>query len=141
MKNLIFYGIVFGLALLLTSSPMAARAMDSGIIGGEGHNGYNMGPGMMTPYHGSRDYGTGPCMLGRGFESEPNYLQNQNYLDRQDAERILEDYLSATHSSKLKLGEIKDIGPAFEADLRTKDNVLVNDLFVDKITGRVRSTY
>jgi hypothetical protein len=39
------------------------------------------------------------------------------------------------------LGEIKDEGSFFGAELLTKDNSLVDKLIVDKNTGRMRSAY
>ena len=140
MKKLVLYGVVGALAVLLTNSPIGVQAMDDGIINSGGDHGYHMGPGM-TPDSGSRDYGTGPCRPVQSFENEPHYPKDQLLLDRKDAKRILEDYLGATPGSKLKLGDIKDQGTAFEADLRTTDNFLVNQLFVDKDTCQVRSAH
>ena len=140
MKKLILCGLVGALAILLANSPIDAQAMDSGMMGGGGYRGYDMGPGMMH-YGGSRYYGMGPGMMGQGYENEPYYYQNQKYLDRKNAERIFEDYLSSRHNPNLKLGEIKDEGSVFEADLLTKDNSLVDKLIVDKDTGRMRSAY
>jgi hypothetical protein len=140
MKNLILFGIVGVLALLLTQSPQPVQAMDSAMMGNGGSGGYDMGPGMMQ-YGGSRDYGMGPGMMGQSYENEPHYPQNQKYRSRKTAERILKDYLNSRHNPNLKLGEIKDEGSFFEADLLTKDNSLVDKLLVDKNTGRMRSAY
>jgi hypothetical protein len=140
MKKLILCGLVGVLAILLANSPIDAQAMDSGMMGGGGYRGYDMGPGMM-PYGGFRNYGMDPGMMGQGDENEPHYRQNQKYLDRKGAERIFEDYLSSRHNPNLKLGEIKDEGSFFEVDLLTHDNSLADKLIVDKDTGRIRSAY
>ena len=41
----------------------------------------------------------------------------------------------------LKLGAIKDAGSAFEAEIVTKDDSLVDKIMVDKATGWMRSSY
>ena len=140
MKKLILCSFVGVLAMLLANIPIDARAMDSGMMDGGGYRGYDMGPGMM--HDGNyRNYDMGPGMMGQGYENEPQYYQNQKYLDKKDAERIFEDNLNSRHNPNLKLGAIKDQGSSFEADLLTKDNSLVDKLIVDKNTGRMRSAY
>ena len=140
MKKLILCGLVGALALLLAQSPQPVQAMDSGMMDIGGYGGYDMGPGMMH-YGDSRCYGMGPGMMGQGYENEPYYPRNQKYLSRETAERILKDYLNSRHNPNLKLGEIKDEGSFFEADLLTGDNSLVDRLIVNKDTGRLRSAY
>jgi hypothetical protein len=140
MKKLIICSFVGVLVMLLANIPIDARAMDSGMMDGAGYRGYDMGPAMM--HDGNyRNYDMGPGMMGQGYENEPQYYQNQKYLDKKDAERIFEDNLNSRHNPNLKLGEIKDQGSSFEADLLTKDNSLVDKLIVDKNTGRMRSAY
>ena len=140
MKKLILCGLVGALALLLAQSPQPVQAMDSGMMGNGDYDSYDMGPGMLH-YGGSRNYGMGPGMMDQGYENEPHYYQNQKYLAKKDAARILEDYLNSRNNPNLKLGEIKDLGSSFEADLLTKDHSLVDKLIVDKNTGRIRSAY
>ena len=140
MKKLILCGLVGALALLLAQSPQPVQAMDSGMMDIGGYGGYDMGPGMMH-YGDSRCYGMGPGMRGQGYENEPYYPRNQKYLSRKTAARILKDYLNSRHNPNLKLGEIKDEGSFFEADLLTGDNSLVDRLIVNKDTGRLRSAY
>jgi hypothetical protein len=41
----------------------------------------------------------------------------------------------------LKLGKIEDKGNAFEAEILTKDDSLVDNILVDKYTGWMRSVY
>ena len=98
--------------------------------GGRGY-GYGMGPGMMGP-----GYGYGP--------NEPNPYarqQPQKPLDKDQAKAMVENYLKSTGNPNLKLGDIKDEGQYFEADIVTKDNSLVDKLLVDKDTGAMRSAY
>ena len=140
MKKLILYGLAGALALLLVQSPIDLQAMDSGMMDSGAYRGYDMGPGMMHS-GGSQDYGMSPGMMGQGYEDEPHYYQNQKKLDQKGAEKIFEDYLNSRHNPNLKLGDIKDEGSSFEAPLLTKDNSLVDKLYVDKNTGRMRSAY
>ena len=62
-------------------------------------------------------------------------------MEEEDARAILEDYLSSVRNPNLKLGEITDQGNAFEAEILTKDNSLVDRVLVDKNTGWMRSVY
>ncbi len=140
MKKLILSGLFGALAMLLLQGPLVARAMDAGIMDSGGYRGYEMGPGMMR-YGGYPDDGSGPGFLGQCYGNEGQYRQNQSYLDRKGAERVFEDYLNSRHNPNLKLGEVKDEGSVFEADLLTKDNSLVDKLIVNKNTGQMRSAY
>jgi hypothetical protein len=54
---------------------------------------------------------------------------------------MAENYLQSTGNPNLKLGDIKDEGRYFEADIVTRDNSLVDKLLVDKKTGEMRSVY
>jgi hypothetical protein len=141
MKKLFLFGLAAILALLLVQRPVDLQAMDSGMMGFEGgYLGYDMGPGMMH-YGDSRDYGMGHGMMGQGYENEPHYYHYQKNMDRNSVERILKNYLDSRRNPNLKLGEIRDEGSSFEADLLTKDNSLVDKLIVDKDTGRMHSAY
>jgi hypothetical protein len=137
MKKLILYALVGAFAMLLVQSPAIVQAMDDGgSIHYDGYRGYGMGPGMMR-YGGGTDYGLAP----QCNDYESSYHQNQSHLDKKGAEKVLEDYLSSRHNPNLKLGDIKDEGSAFEAELLTQNNSLVDKLIVDKNTGRMRSAY
>ena len=112
--------------------------------------GYGMGPGMMGP---GRGYGMGPGMMGPGYGNPygpqygPQYgpgpqYQQQNPLDMEEAKNKVENYLKSTRNPNLKLGEMKDKGSHFEADIVTKKgNSLVDKIYVDKNTGWMRSAY
>jgi hypothetical protein len=137
MKKLILYALVGAFAMLLAQSPVIVQAMDDGgSIEYNGYRGYGMGPGMMH-YGGGTDYGMAP----QCNDYVPSYHQNQTYLDKKGAEKVFEDYLNARHNPNLKLGEIKDEGSSFEAELLTQNNSLVDKLIVDKNSGQMRSAY
>lgn len=155
MKKLFLYSFIGALAILLTNSPINTQAMDSGRMSGGVDRGVYMGPatrphlnyrdyypGYGMPHHRHyRDYEMGPGMMAQVCENAPYDRQNQKYLDRQDARRVLDECLNTSDNPNLKLGKIKDEGSFFEADLLTKDNFLVDKLIVDKHSGRVRSAY
>jgi hypothetical protein len=94
-------------------------------------------------YHGRRgrgwDYGMGPGMMG-GYGYAPRY-QGEKPVDMKEAEAMMKDYLRSTRNPNLKLGKITDVGNAFEAEIRTKNNALVDKILIDKATGYTRSAY
>lgn len=113
-----------------------------------GWQGHGMGSGMMGRGMWGHGYGRGPGMMGRGYgqgpeygPQYPQYPQSQRPMEEKDARAILEDYLSSMRNPNLKLGEIKDQGNAFEAEILTKENSLVDRVMVDKNTGSMRSVY
>jgi len=141
MKKLILYGFAGALAMLLAQQPADLLAMDSGMMGSGVYGGYEMGTGMMG-YGGVQDYySMGPGMMSPGDQNGSQNHQNKTYLDKKAAERIFENSLNREHNPNLKLGEIKDEGSVFEADVLTKNNSLVDKLIVNKSTGHVRSAY
>jgi hypothetical protein len=128
--------LVIALVLGLTSS----------VIGGEAQ----MGPGMMGPGMMGRDMGPGMMdreMMGSGYERQygpqygPRRQQPDKPLEEKDARAILQNYLQSMRNPNLKLGKIKDIGIAFEAEILTKDDSLVDEILVDKNTGSMHSVY
>lgn len=112
-----------------------------GMMGGSG---YGMGPGMM----GGAGYGMGPGMMG-GDDS--GYGTGRGYgrpfqatgkpMDAKEAEAMMNDYLKSTRNPNLKLGKIKDVEGAFEAEILTQKNDLVDRVLIEKQTGSVRSAY
>ncbi|MGA9262430.1 MAG: hypothetical protein WBV95_10690 [Desulfobacterales bacterium] len=118
--------------------------MGPGMMGGQGY-GYGMGPGMM----GGRGYGygMGPGMMGPGYGYGPNpqypYAQQQPQkpIDKDQAKSMVENYLKSTGNPNLKLGDIKDEGQNFQADVVTKDNSLADKILIDKNTGWMRPAY
>jgi hypothetical protein len=104
--------------------------------------GYGMGPGMMGQGWGP-GYGMGPGMMGPGYGYSygPRYQQPAKPLQKSDVETMVKNYLASTRNPNLKLGKIEDKGNVFEADIVTKDNALVDKIFIDKTTGWMRSAY
>ena len=106
--------------------PYCGRWMGPGMMGG-----YGMGPGMM--------WGWGP---GYGPQyPQQQYQQPQKPLDEKAAREIAENYLRNMRNPNLKIGKMKDAGSAFEAEVVTKDNSLVDKVLIDKATGWMRSAY
>jgi len=103
----------------------------SGMMGGYG-SGYGMGPGMMGGY----GYGYG---MGRGYGRQ--FQSTGKSIDAKEAEAMMKDYLKSSRNPNLKLGKIKDVGGAFEAEILTKKNALVDRVHIDKATGYIRSAY
>jgi len=140
-----YQGGGYGMGPGMMGGPAYGYGMGPGMMGGRGY-GYGMGPGMM----GGRGYGygMGPGMMGPGYGyGQPNqpypYAQQQPQkpIDQDQAKAMVENYLKSTGNPNLKLGDIKDEGRYFEADVVTKDDSLVDKILVDKDTGAMRSAY
>jgi hypothetical protein len=54
---------------------------------------------------------------------------------------MMQNYLNSTRNPNLNLGDVRDMHNAFEADIMTKDNSLVDRVQVDKNTARMQSIY
>ncbi|MBK5102079.1 MAG: hypothetical protein JJE15_13980 [Desulfobacteraceae bacterium] len=134
--------------------PGGGYGMGPGMMGpGMMHQGWGMGPGMMGPSYGMgpgmmgpgmmhHGRGMGPGMMGPGYGYGPQYQQPQKPMEEDDAKELLENYLKSTRNPNLKLGDIKDVGSAFEAEIVTKkDDSLADKIAVDKYTGWMRSVY
>lgn len=107
--------------------------MGLGMIGG--YAGYGMGPGMMGGYGSGMGlgmmggYGSGYGM-GRGYG---RYSQSTGKtIDAKEAESMMKEYLKSTRNPNLKIGEIKDAGGAFEAEILTKKDDLVDRILIDR---------
>jgi hypothetical protein len=100
--------------------------MGGGMMGGYG---YGMGPGMMGDYYGT----------GRGYGRQ--YPSRGKTIDAKEARAMMNDYLRSSRNPNLKLGKIKDTGNAFEAEILTKKNDLVDRVHIDKATGYIKSVY
>jgi hypothetical protein len=108
--------------------------------------GYGMGPGMMGGY--GPGYGMGPGMMqgyGSGYGRGPGYGRQRpsggKSVDQKEAKAMMNDYLKSSRNPNLKLGKIKDVGKAFEAEILTTKNDLVDKILIDKSTGYMRSAY
>jgi hypothetical protein len=99
---------------------------------GRGH----MGPGYGRGSGWGRGYGMRPGMMGPGYYG--HYGKEREELKEEDAKEIVENFLEDTGNPNLKLGKIKDLGKAFEAEIVTKDNSLVDKLLINKYTGWMR---
>ena len=123
--------------------PGGGYGMGPGMMG----PGYGMGPGMMGPGMMGPGYGMGPGMMGPGYGGQygpqypPQYQQPRTPMEEKDAKAMLENYIQSTRNPNLKLGKIKDVGPAFEGEILTKEDSLVDKILVDKGTGWMRSIY
>lgn len=122
--------------------------MGPGMMHGGGY-GYGMGRGMMGYGPG---YGMGPGMMGgRGYGMRGGMMGNHGYdrsyaepgkpLEMKGAKAMMENYLKSTRNPNLKLGAIKDKGMAFEAEIVTKNNSLVDKVLINKQTGRMSPVY
>jgi len=114
-----------------------------GLVYSHGMGGY----GMMGS-RGSRSY-MGP-MMGMGYEGHCPMMQHtggyygaytNQEITKEVVQNITRDYLNSVGNPNLKQGKIKETEHEFEVEIVTKDNSLVEKLFVDKHTGSVRSTY
>jgi hypothetical protein len=98
-----------------------------------GHGyGYSRGYGMMGGY--GPGYG-----MGRSYGQQSRSAGRS--IDAKEAEAMMNDYLKSSRNPNLKLGKIKDIGNAFEAEILTKKNDLVDRIRIDKTTGYMGSAY
>lgn len=78
--------------------------------------------GNRSPYGGSRGgYGEKKAVLTAG-----------------DAQKILKEYFSRRD---VKIGEVEEKEFYFEAEIRDRNNRLIDKVIVDKRTGRIRSIY
>jgi hypothetical protein len=106
---------------------------------GPGGGYYGMGPGMMGPGYGY-GYGMGPGMMGQGYQGYgPQYQPLERPLQKKDAKELLENYVQSLYNPDLKLGEITERDTYFEAEILTKNKVLVDRIIVDKNTGWMHS--
>ena len=76
-----------------------------------------------SPYGGSREGG---------------YGEKKEVLTQGDAEKILRQYFA---KKNVTIGEIREKELYFEAEVRDKDNKVIDKVIVDKRTGRIRSIY
>ena len=132
MKKTIF---VISLALAMAFVLGATTVHSQPGRGGYGYGmgpGYSMGPGMMGGY--GSGYG-----MGRGYGGQSQSTGKS--INAKEAETMMKDYLKSSRNPNLKLGKIKDAGGAFEAEILTKKNDLVDRVHIDKETGSVRSAY
>ena len=103
----------------------------SGVYGGQsGQPGRVMGP---VPVENSAE--GGPSVLRHGYQQLPKPL------DKDQASQEVENYLRSTGNPNLKLGEIREKGEDFEADILAKDDSLLDKFLINKHTREIRSEY
>jgi hypothetical protein len=126
------------LGLAIITLVLATGCYAPGMMGQGSYQGWYcpFGGGYMGP---GGAYGMNPWVMGTGYGHR--YQQSNRHLEENDAKEILENYLKSTRNPNLKLGEIKDKGTVFEAEIVTMENSLVDKLLVDKNTGWLRSIY
>ena len=76
------------------------------------------------------DYKKGAAQTGYGEKKPVNTIE--------EAREALTEYFA---KQDVKIGEIREQILFFEAEIRDKNNNLVDKVIVDKRTGRIRSTY
>lgn len=124
---------------------------------GDPRGGYSMGPGMM-----GRGYGPGPGMMGPGMmgpgmmgpgwgwgmnpygpdrDDPQQYGRQMGPLEKKDAQKIVENYIQSTRNPNLKVGKIEDSGNAFKAQIVTREDSLVEEVWIDKDSGYMRPAY
>jgi len=69
---------------------------------------------------------------------DSSYGEKRPVTTVEEAKRVLTEYFV---NKDVRIGEIKEKGLFFEAEIRDKSNNLVDKVIVDKRTGRIRSTY
>ena len=136
MKKLMFIAPVTLLAAFLILGIANANAPGSGLAQPR-QNGWYCPYGALPG-----GYGMGPGMMWPGYSYNQQNLQLQKPIKEKDAKGIVENYLNSTRNPNLKLGKIKDEGPAFEVDIVTKNNgALVDKMLVSKDTGWLHLAY
>jgi hypothetical protein len=138
MKKLIEVGPVAMLVVFLALGTVYAQPMGPGMMGQDRTGwGPGYGPqqqqGWTCPYCGR--------WYGPGYGYGPQYQQPQKPMTKRDAEALVGYFLKSTSNPNLKLGKIQDEGTAFEVEIVTKTNSLVDKILVDKRTGWMRSVY
>ena len=70
--------------------------------------------------------------------AETGYGEKRPVTTIEEAREALTEYFA---KKDVKIGEIREQTLFFEAEIRDKNNNLVDKVIVDKRTGRIRSTY
>lgn len=71
-------------------------------------------------------------------KADSSYGEKRPVATLEEAKKVLIAYFA---KKDIKIGEIKEKELFFEAEIRDKNNNLVDKVIVDKRTGRIRSTY
>jgi hypothetical protein len=97
---------------------------------------------VLVPFAAWAKMGTGFACGPTSYEFQygPQY-QQQKPLDKEEAQQELQNYLESIGNPNLKLGEVRDKGSSFEADVMAQNDMIVDKFLVDKNTGCMRSEY
>lgn len=105
-----------------------------------------MGPGYAFSMRGitGLDYG-----YGFNFDIGPGMTQFKRVrlsslgksVTAKEAESMVRSYLKFSRNPNLQVGKVRDAGAAFEIDIVTMGDALVDKILVDKSTGWMRSAY
>ncbi|MBI5182724.1 MAG: hypothetical protein HZA06_07455 [Nitrospirae bacterium] len=104
-------------------------------FGGDGY-GMGRGMGMMGGMTGGE-----PGFGGQDSCPYHDLTVGAAPITKDEAATILQNHLKWTRNPNLKLGKITEKETGFEAEIVTKDNSLVNKIFIDKETGRTKPIY
>lgn len=121
------------LAMFQHALSMGGQGMGPGMTGGRGgvYAPYRLGD--MTPW------GVSKSLLG-ACQSIP-YFRPDEPVDMAEAKMLMGSCIKSTRNPNLKLGKIKDQGTDYEAEILTKNNMLIDRILIDKKTGWMRSAY
>ncbi len=121
------------LAMFQHALSMGGQGMGPGMTGGGGgvYAPYRLGD--MTPW------GVSKSLLG-ACQSIP-YFRPDEPVDMAEAKMLMGSCIKSTRNPNLKLGKIKDQGTDYEAEILTKNNMLIDRILIDKKTGWMRSAY
>jgi hypothetical protein len=70
--------------------------------------------------------------------ADRGYGEKRPVTTVEEARKVLKEYFE---KKDVRIGEIKEQKLFFEAEIRDKNNNLIDKIIVDKRTGRIRSTY
>ena len=121
------YGTDYGYTGMMSGGMMGGYGMaGNGMMGGYG----TMSRGMMGGY--------GPPG-GQGYRSP--LAGSTKVVNESQAEALVKNHLDTLRNPNLRVGQVSDIGSAFEVDVVTQDGSLVDKIDVDKNTGYMNSIY
>lgn len=100
--------------------------------------GYSRGWGMMGGGYGHGMMGGYGYGMGPGYGYGRQYRSTGKPIDAKEADAMMKDYLKSSRNPNVKLGKIKDLGNIFEVEILTKNNALVDRVYIDKETGYLR---
>jgi hypothetical protein len=81
----------------------------------------------------------GPEFTGPGYGSVSKVTGPDKPLTENEARTEFENYIKSTGNPDLRLGRIEDIGVSFKGEILGKDNSVVDEILLNKKTGRMRS--